>query len=312
MKKISAIVVAITILLMTLAGCVTVAPANEKPSATLAATPLPEPVPTPEAPPESAAPEPGPVAAEMIPGLSPYFPADRIALPPGSKVLEVFEGEPDPYGVTAEYLETTALELPLTKTQAIEYFSKMLDQGDGDFYPSEENSYWIPEAITGKYPDVTSYAGMSVNYPHSINVRGIDVKFFIQEGGEKVFAVYIGVSYAKKPGAPETVPAELSMASLRQAFKDRNYSLYEDYLFAKTDGVNLVDGFEIWYEQKNGVTENIIFLELSDAAGVEKYLWYREGYALSMTYGLIYVEYHEDTDEVRGFIQDIIKAAGGK
>lgn len=256
--------------------------------------------------------ESAPAAMETPPGLSPYFPTDRIQLPPESKVIGFHEGELDPYGVAGDYLETTVVEMPLTKTEAIAYFTSIMENSGGAFYLYDEWS-WIPEAVTDAYPDVASAFRMDANFVHSRDVRSIVITLYFEEGGETLYAAYIDVTYAKVPGTPIPVYEELSMESLRQVFRDMNYEPREEgYLFAATDGVELVDGFEIYFEQANGVLENIIFLELGGAAGIEKYVDYREGYSLSMTYGPIYVEYTVDTDEVREFIEDAVKAAGGQ
>lgn len=254
-----------------------------------------------------------PAGAEVIPGLSPYFPTNKIQLPPGSKVIGFFEGEPDPYGVSGDYLETTVVEIPLTKTEAVEYFTSMMENGGGTFYLTGDSSYWIYEAVTDAYPNVACSYRMEVHYVHSRDVRSIVVTLYTEESGDALYVAYIDVTYAKAPGTPLPVFTELSMESLRQVFRDMNYEPREEgYLFAATDGVDLVDGFEIYFEQESGVLENIIFLELSGTAGIEKYVNYREGYAISMTYGPIYVEYTVDTDEVREFIEDAVKAAGGQ
>ena len=69
---------------------------------------------------------------EAISGLSPYFPTDKLTLPEGSTVIQVFEGETDSYTWEKPKhgcIEITEVHVPLTMTEAVEYFTEQLNRG---------------------------------------------------------------------------------------------------------------------------------------------------------------------------------------
>lgn len=92
--------------------------------------------------------------------------------------------------------------MPLTKTETIEYFMSIMENGGGAYYLTGESSYWIPEAVTDAYPNVTSSYRMDVDYVHSRDVRSIVITLFFEGDGEALYAAYIDVTYAKAPGTP--------------------------------------------------------------------------------------------------------------
>jgi hypothetical protein len=249
-------------------------------------------------------------AAATTPGLSPHFPSDKITLPEESAVVRVFEGVPNEYS-GGDYIEITEITLPLPKTEAIAYFSALLTRGDEEFFNTNDFPF-PPDAITDAYPDVTSDFQVSASYYHSRGVHGITVHLFVKDEEEKVYAAYIEVTYAKDPSAPVIAPTELSIASLRQEFADMNYWTSEDIPFMIVGDLEPVDGFEMNFAPKDGgAWINIRFTEFKDDADLQRYIGYREDYPAFTSFGLIYVEFSEDTEEVRSFIEDTVNYAGG-
>ena len=176
-------------------------PSTDEPAAR--DTPAPAPDPTPEPAPD---PTPAPVEGTAA-SLSPYFPADKLTLPEGSTVIQVFESEIDSY--TCEkpksgYIEITEVQLPLTKTEAVEYFMERLNQGDETSVSTdEENPFFLPEAVTDAYPDVSCGTTIYARYGYALDVRGVTVKLFVKEGEETIYTAYIEVVYVRDPSVPK-------------------------------------------------------------------------------------------------------------
>lgn len=200
MKKTSVLFVALMLAGMAVAGCgsakapgaettpaITTAPTTETPAITTA--PITD---TPEITDKGAA------------ALSPYFPTDYVTLPPESKVIDVFNDFED-----MEYdmycWETTVLELPMTKTEAIEYFTPELNKQEvNHFEVSKDMSDYIPWQIEEDYPDVTNYVEIYASYAYGsdgVNVAIIKVQLFTKDDNETIVVAWIAVEYSRNPVA---------------------------------------------------------------------------------------------------------------
>lgn len=199
MKKTIAVLIILTMLLA-LTGCAPAGGKTEAPAPKAASAAMPAPVPA----------EPVKAEKESV-ALSPWFPAERITLPPGSKVIGVSNNFADANDITA-CREKTVLELGLTKTEAIEYFTPMLKAGNVDqFEDSGDTSEHIPWEISGDYPEVTNFVELYAGYPYasdSVAVSIIKVTLFTKEDKETVAVAWIEVKYNVNPTAAPTPAAE--------------------------------------------------------------------------------------------------------
>ena len=104
------------------------------------------------------------LANEAITGLSSYFPTNKLALPEGSTVIQVFEADIDSYTWEKPKhgcIEITEVHLPLTMTEAVEYFTERLNRGGATTISmEEENFFFLPDGISDAYPDVTYYTSI--------------------------------------------------------------------------------------------------------------------------------------------------------
>ena len=152
-----------------------------------------------------------PTAGTETPGasLSSCFPSDRITLPSGAHVIEVFNDFADK-GDGDECWETTVLTLTLTMTrdEAVTAFTPMLNSGDVDqFVAGDLSTTNIPLEVRGAYPDVQSSVELFAKYPYTDGGIGtIKATFFTKEDGQTIVIAYIEVRYNGKPSAGPNSP----------------------------------------------------------------------------------------------------------
>jgi hypothetical protein len=134
--------------------------------------------------------------------LSPYFPTDRITLPKGSKIIDItndFDIDEDGYTNT----ENTWLDLSMTKTEAIEWFTPMLDSGNvRQFVDSGDMDDNFPWEVTGRFDDIANYVELYASYESDTNTADIyiiRVQLFTLKDLETIVVARIVVQYEKNP-----------------------------------------------------------------------------------------------------------------
>lgn len=199
------------------------------------------------------------VLAEGLDGVSPYFPADRIPLPPDSRVIGIandFESVED----DASCWETTTLELAMTKSEAIDYFSPLLNRGEvNHFVVSGDTSDYIPWEVLNDYPEIGNYVELYAWYNHLLDSAKISIikvlLFTTAEDQETIVLAWIQVEYASKPtpnpsaeSHPEEPATDLKTESLKQAALDAGCEVFDDWTYGVFTAFSPAGGFDMRYE----------------------------------------------------------------
>lgn len=199
------------------------------------------------------------VLAEDLDGVSPYFPADRIPLPPSSRIIGItndFESVED----DASCWETTALELTMTKSEAIEYFSPLLNRGEvNQFVVSKDMSDFIPWEVLYDYPEVGNYVELYAWYNDLLDSARISIikvlLFTTAEDQETIVLAWIQVNYASKPTTnPSDDPdleepaTDLKTESFKQAALDAGCRVFDDWTYGVFTAFSPASGFDMQYE----------------------------------------------------------------
>lgn len=186
----------VLILCAGLSGCITLETADADPTLVPTETPAAgtaETLQPPGAPVQETSP--APAQGGMPAGLSAYYPWERVPLPEGSEFIKMESVED-----TDKYIEHTYLSLPMTKTEAVAYFTQLLEK-DAELYNLDDDLPYVPLEIQGAYPDVVSFASLYGRYTEAVepNVYIVIVNLYTPADGETISVATVQVNYRTKP-----------------------------------------------------------------------------------------------------------------
>jgi hypothetical protein len=127
-------------------------------------------------------------------GLTAYYPWERVPLPKGCELITVWNKQNG-----KKYLEITTVAVSTTKTQALAYFTPLLEK-DAELYPPAQADY-APLDIVDLYPDVTSQTWLYADYAAETeaSIEVIEVGLFTLADKETVVAATVQVTYRSAP-----------------------------------------------------------------------------------------------------------------